>query len=145
MGKAIVSTALGTEGIEAVPGRDLFVEDEPAAFADAVNRLLAEPGLAARIGHSARQLAEESTTGATATPNAKPRAEPTAVAEAKTNGLGLRKTDTAKAERAKSEPQQLAAKPKPAPAQQEANAAANWNILRDQGPFQFGQGYLGYP
>src|SRR5215468_5382858 len=59
MGKAIVSTTLGAEGIEAVPGRDLFVEDEPAAFADAVNRLLAEPGLAARIGKSARQLAVE--------------------------------------------------------------------------------------
>jgi glycosyltransferase involved in cell wall biosynthesis len=59
MGKAIVSTTLGAEGIEAVPGRDLLVEDQPAAFADAVNRLLAEPGLAARIGQSARQLAVE--------------------------------------------------------------------------------------
>ena len=59
MGKAIVSTTLGAEGIEAVLGRDLLVEDEPAAFADAVNRLLAEPGLAARIGQSARQLAVE--------------------------------------------------------------------------------------
>lgn len=59
MGKAVVSTALGAEGIEAVPGRDLLVADEPAAFADAVTRLLAEPGLAARIGRSARQLAVE--------------------------------------------------------------------------------------
>jgi glycosyltransferase involved in cell wall biosynthesis len=59
MGKAIVSTTLGAEGIEAVPGRDLLVEDEPAAFADAVNRLMAEPGLAAHIGKSARQLAVE--------------------------------------------------------------------------------------
>ena len=59
MGKAIVSTTLGAEGIEAVPGRDLLSEDEPAAFADAVNRLLAEPSLAARIGQSARQLAVE--------------------------------------------------------------------------------------
>jgi polysaccharide biosynthesis protein PslH len=59
MGKAIVSTKLGAEGIEAVRGRDLLVEDEPAAFADAVNRLLAEPGLATRIGQSARQLAVE--------------------------------------------------------------------------------------
>ncbi|MGB8399528.1 MAG: glycosyltransferase family 4 protein [Bradyrhizobium sp.] len=57
MGKAIVSTTLGAEGIEAVPGRDLLVGDQPAAFADAVNRLLAEPNLAARIGQSARQLA----------------------------------------------------------------------------------------
>ena len=57
MGKAIVSTKLGAEGIEAVPGRDLLVEDHPAAFADAVNRLLADPVLAARIGQSARRLA----------------------------------------------------------------------------------------
>jgi polysaccharide biosynthesis protein PslH len=59
MGKAIVSTTLGAQGIEAVPGRDLLIEDEPAAFADAVNRLLAEPSLAARIGQSARQLVVE--------------------------------------------------------------------------------------
>ena len=58
MGKAIVSTTLGAEGIEAAPGRDLLIEDQPEAFANAVNRLLAEPGVAARIGQSARQLAE---------------------------------------------------------------------------------------
>ena len=58
MRKAIVSTKLGAEGIEAVPGRDLLIEDQPEAFANAVNRLLAEPGLAARIGNSARQLSE---------------------------------------------------------------------------------------
>jgi glycosyltransferase involved in cell wall biosynthesis len=57
MGTAIVSTSLGVEGIEAVPGRDLLVEDKPVAFASAVNRLLAEPSLAARLGQSARQLA----------------------------------------------------------------------------------------
>jgi glycosyltransferase involved in cell wall biosynthesis len=57
MGKAIVSTTLGVEGIEAVPGRDLLVEDQPAAFADAVNRLLDERSFAARLGQSARQLA----------------------------------------------------------------------------------------
>jgi glycosyltransferase involved in cell wall biosynthesis len=59
MGKAIVSTTLGAEGIEAVPERDLLIEDDPASFGDAVNRLLAEPSLAARIGQSARQLALE--------------------------------------------------------------------------------------
>ena len=57
MAKPIVSTALGAEGIEAVPGRDILIEDQPAAFADAVNRLLDEPSLAARIGQSARRLA----------------------------------------------------------------------------------------
>jgi polysaccharide biosynthesis protein PslH len=59
MGKAIVSTTLGAEGIEAVPGRDILIEDQPAAFADAVNHLLAKPDLAASIGQSARQLAVE--------------------------------------------------------------------------------------
>jgi glycosyltransferase involved in cell wall biosynthesis len=59
MGKAIVSTTLGAEGIEAVLGRDILVEDEPAAFADAVGRLLGEASLADRIGQSARQLAVE--------------------------------------------------------------------------------------
>ncbi len=59
MGKPIVSTALGAEGIEAVTGRDILIEDEPAGFADAVGRVLAEPGLAASIGQSARRLAVE--------------------------------------------------------------------------------------
>jgi polysaccharide biosynthesis protein PslH len=59
MGKSIVSTTLGAEGIEAVRGRDLLIEEEPTAFAEAVNRLLDEPSLAARIGQSARQLAVE--------------------------------------------------------------------------------------
>jgi glycosyltransferase involved in cell wall biosynthesis len=49
MGKAIVSTTLGAEGIEAVSGRDLLIEDEPVRFASAVSRLLAEPDLAARM------------------------------------------------------------------------------------------------
>lgn len=59
MGKAVVSTSIGAEGIEAVPGRDLLIEDQPQAFAGAVNRLLAAPDLASRIGQSARQLAEQ--------------------------------------------------------------------------------------
>ena len=59
MGKAIVSTTLGAEGIEAVPGRDILIEDDPAASANAVSRLLTEPGLAAHIGQSARRLAAE--------------------------------------------------------------------------------------
>ena len=59
MGKAIVSTTLGAEGIDAVPGRHLLIADEPATFAESVNRLLDQPALAARIGQAARQLAVE--------------------------------------------------------------------------------------
>ena len=54
-----MSTTLGAEGIDAVSGRDLLIEDNPAAFADAVSRLLADPGLATRIGRAGRQLAVE--------------------------------------------------------------------------------------
>lgn len=57
MGKAIVSTTLGAEGIDATPGRDLLIEDQPEAFADAVNTLLGDRERAARIGQSARSLA----------------------------------------------------------------------------------------
>lgn len=59
MGKAIVSTALGAEGIDAVHGRDILIEDEPERFAAAVGSLLTDPGLAARIGVSARRQAVE--------------------------------------------------------------------------------------
>ncbi len=66
MGEVRVSMSLGSEGIEAVSGRDLLVEDQPEAFANAVNRLLAEPSLAAHIGLSARQLVEQRYTWSTA-------------------------------------------------------------------------------
>lgn len=59
MARPIVSTALGAEGIEAVPGRDILIADEPEAFAASVLRLLDDPALAERVGRSARQLAVE--------------------------------------------------------------------------------------
>jgi glycosyltransferase involved in cell wall biosynthesis len=59
MGRPIVSTSLGAEGIEAVPGLHILIADEPATFAASVVRLLDDPALAARLGHAARQLAVE--------------------------------------------------------------------------------------
>jgi polysaccharide biosynthesis protein PslH len=59
MGKAIVSTALGAEGIDVVPDRDILLADDPDGFARAVVRLLADPSFAARIGASARRVAVE--------------------------------------------------------------------------------------
>jgi polysaccharide biosynthesis protein PslH len=59
MGKAIVSTSLGAEGIDVMPERDILIADQPADFAHAVVRLLADADLASRIGQSARQLAVE--------------------------------------------------------------------------------------
>jgi glycosyltransferase involved in cell wall biosynthesis len=57
MGKAIVSTSLGAEGIDAVPERDILIADDPASFADSVIRLLDDPALTARLGRAGRQLA----------------------------------------------------------------------------------------
>jgi glycosyltransferase involved in cell wall biosynthesis len=59
MAKAIVSTTLGAEGIEARPERDLLLADDPEAFAAALIRLLDDPALAGRIGASGRRLAVE--------------------------------------------------------------------------------------
>ncbi len=59
MGKAVVSTSLGAEGIEAQSGRDLLLADGPEAFAAAVVRVLEDPALADRLGAAARRLVEE--------------------------------------------------------------------------------------
>jgi polysaccharide biosynthesis protein PslH len=59
MCKAIVSTTLGAEGIDAVPERDILIADDAEAFAASVLRLLGDPALAARLGRSGRQLAVE--------------------------------------------------------------------------------------
>jgi glycosyltransferase involved in cell wall biosynthesis len=59
MAKPIVSTTLGAEGIDAVPGRDIMIADEPRDFAAAVTALLADPGKAAEMGRAGRRLAEE--------------------------------------------------------------------------------------
>jgi glycosyltransferase involved in cell wall biosynthesis len=56
MGKAVVSTTLGAEGLDVDAERDLLVADDAAAFVTQVARLLDDPGLAQRIGVSARRL-----------------------------------------------------------------------------------------
>ncbi|WFU34576.1 glycosyltransferase family 4 protein [Bradyrhizobium brasilense] len=58
MGKAIVSTTLGAEGIEAVPDRDIMIADDVESFAARVSGLLGDADRAADLGRSARHLAE---------------------------------------------------------------------------------------
>ena len=57
MGKAIVSTTLGYEGFDLVPGQELVVADTPAEFAAAVLALLQDPQRRERIGRAARRFA----------------------------------------------------------------------------------------
>jgi sugar transferase (PEP-CTERM/EpsH1 system associated) len=58
MGKAIVSTARGVEGIALEPERDALIADDPDAFARAVIALLRDPARRRALGASARVRAE---------------------------------------------------------------------------------------
>lgn len=59
MGKAIVSTRIGAEGIRVTEGRDVLLADEPQHFAETTLRLLRDPQARARLGAAARLLAED--------------------------------------------------------------------------------------
>lgn len=59
MGKAIVSTSIGCEGLDVKPDVHLLVADEPAAFADKTIQLLRDAELRARLGRNARELVEQ--------------------------------------------------------------------------------------
>jgi glycosyltransferase involved in cell wall biosynthesis len=56
MGKAIVSTSLGAEGLDVVAERDLLIADDAEAFVHQTARLLDDPALARRVGSGARRL-----------------------------------------------------------------------------------------
>lgn len=58
LGKAIVTTRVGAEGIALAHDRDALFADAANDFADAVLRLCDEPGTVARLGAAARQTAE---------------------------------------------------------------------------------------
>ena len=60
MGKAVVSTTLGAEGLDVVPERDLLIADDAEGLVGQVGRLLDDPELGRRIGASARQLVASS-------------------------------------------------------------------------------------
>jgi glycosyltransferase involved in cell wall biosynthesis len=55
MEKPVVGTTLGCAGLGLRHGEHLLLADEPAAFAAAVSRLLAEPTHGATLGRNARQ------------------------------------------------------------------------------------------
>lgn len=59
MGKAIVGTSIGLEGIPFADGRDVLVRDTPRAFADAILDLLDDQPRAEALGRQARTLVEQ--------------------------------------------------------------------------------------
>lgn len=58
-GRAVVSTPIGAEGLGARDGEHIVVAGSAPVFADAVSRLLGDPGASARIGAAGRRLYEE--------------------------------------------------------------------------------------
>ncbi len=59
LGKAVVSTSIGAEGLLTRDGDNILLADTPEAFAAAMVRLLGDEALAGRLGAAARQTVEE--------------------------------------------------------------------------------------
>jgi polysaccharide biosynthesis protein PslH len=59
MGKAVVSTSMGAEGLPVRHGENIVLADDPADFARQVVHLLRDPQRRAQLGRAARQLVEE--------------------------------------------------------------------------------------
>lgn len=66
MGKAVVSTSLGAEGLPVTHGKNILIADQPREFADAVVRVFRDRELAEGLGRAARALVEEQFTWKTA-------------------------------------------------------------------------------
>jgi glycosyltransferase involved in cell wall biosynthesis len=58
MGKAVVSTAVGAEGLAIVPGRDMLIATDEEDFAAQIETVLRDGALRARIGGAARAMIE---------------------------------------------------------------------------------------
>jgi glycosyltransferase involved in cell wall biosynthesis len=58
MGKAVVSTRVGAEGLGATHGETMLFAETPQEFADAVTRLLRDASLRRRLGEAARRRVE---------------------------------------------------------------------------------------
>lgn len=58
-GLPVVSTTIGYEGIDLQPGQHLLVGDTPAAFAEALVRVLRDPALGRQLAAAGRRVAEE--------------------------------------------------------------------------------------
>ena len=59
MGRAVVSTTLGAEGLDVVHNRHIVLADGPHAFAEAVLKLMADPGRCQELGIHGRRLVEQ--------------------------------------------------------------------------------------
>ena len=56
MGKAVVATQIGAEGLDVVPGVHCLIADSPADFSQSVAQLLDDPERAVNLGRKGREL-----------------------------------------------------------------------------------------
>jgi polysaccharide biosynthesis protein PslH len=59
LGRPVVSTTKGAEGLEIAAGKDFLAADDPATFAESIKMLLTEAGLYQSISQHARKTVEE--------------------------------------------------------------------------------------
>ncbi len=59
LGKAIVSTSIGAEGIDISHDKNILIADDPKSFADQIGKLFVDEQKRKKIEISARQLAQE--------------------------------------------------------------------------------------
>ena len=60
LGRPVVTTTIGAEGLDLVDGQHVLISDGPTAFAAAVDRFLGDDRLAAQIAERGRALVERS-------------------------------------------------------------------------------------
>jgi glycosyltransferase involved in cell wall biosynthesis len=59
MGKPVVSTTLGCEGIEVHSGEEILIADTPESFADSVLEVLTSSDVSKKLGSIGRKLVQE--------------------------------------------------------------------------------------
>ncbi|HPM42618.1 MAG TPA: glycosyltransferase [Candidatus Omnitrophota bacterium] len=58
MGKAVISTSVGCEGLEVTDGVDIIIEDDPRLFAGKIDALMSDTDTRKRLGLAGRRLVE---------------------------------------------------------------------------------------
>ena len=59
MGKTVITTRVGAEGIQYSEFENIIIADTPAKLVDVINKILKDPEEAQRIGRNARKLVED--------------------------------------------------------------------------------------
>jgi glycosyltransferase involved in cell wall biosynthesis len=58
LGKPIIATSVGAEGLDVLHEREMLLADTPTGFAREIGRVLDDPSLAGKLGKAARHTAE---------------------------------------------------------------------------------------